>query len=239
MCGRFVLATPPAALAEHFGADEVRSGPEGPDFNITPRREIVVVAESGDLRVIDRVRWVLVPSWAKDLSIGDRMINARAETVATSNAFRRAFTRRRCIIPADGFYEWKRIGGPPSRPRKQPWYFHRADGAPLAFAGLWESWRDPAAGADAPRVRTCTIITTAADEVVGRVHERMPALLADDGWDAWLDPANDDTESLHALLGPGLDGGLEAWPVGREVNSPANNAAGLIESVPEEIAEEQ
>ena len=229
-----MLATPPAALTDFFGVAEVRSAPEGPDYNVTPRREVVVVAESGGVRVLDRVRWGLVPPWADDPGIGDRMINARAETVATSNAYRRAFTRRRCIVAADGFYEWKRIGGPPSRPRKQPWYFRRADGAPLAFAGLWESWRDRSAGPDAPRLRTCTIITTDADAVVRPVHERMPALLAADAWDAWLDPDNDDTEGLRGLLGVGHDGALEAWPVGRDVNSPANNAAGLIEPVPEE-----
>lgn len=239
MCGRFVLATPPAALADHFAVDEVRGGTDGPDYNVTPRREVVVVAESGGTRVLDIVRWGLVPPWAKDVSVGDRMINARAETVATSNAYRRAFARRRCIVPADGFYEWKRIGGPPSRPRKQPWYFRRRDGAPLAFAGLWESWRDPAGGEDAPRLRTCTIITTAADAVVGAVHERMPALLADDAWDAWLDPENDDTVVLQTLLGPARDGMLEAWPVSRRVNTPASNDAELVVPVPEEAMEEQ
>jgi len=238
VCGRFVLATPPAALAEHFGVDEVRAAPSGPDYNITPRREVVVVAESGDLRVLDVLRWGLVPPWAKDVTIGDRMINARSETVATSNAYRRAFARRRCIVAADGFYEWKRIGGPPSRPRKQPWYFRRRDGAPLAFAGLWESWRDPSAAEDAPRLRTCTVITTAADAIVAPVHERMPALLAAPVWDAWLDPTNDDPEAVRALLASGRDDALEAWPVSRRVNTPASNDAALIEPVPEETAEE-
>lgn len=239
MCGRFVLATPPVALADHFGAVEVRATPSGPDFNITPRREVVVVAESGADRVLDVVRWGLVPPWAKDPSVGDRMINARAETVATSNAYRRAFARRRCIVPADGFYEWKRIGGPPSKPRKQPWYFHRRDGAPLAFAGLWESWRDPAAGEDAPRLRTCTVITTAADGVVGPVHDRMPARLAESAWDAWLDPENEDTDAMRALLVPADDEELEAWPVSRRVNTPANNDVALVERVAEETVEEE
>ena len=152
MCGRYVSVSSPTILAERFHVDEVAGRPRRtePNYNVAPRAEVPVVAESQGARVLDLVRWGLVPSWAKDLSIGDRLINARAETVATSNAYKRAFEKRRCIVPADGFYEWQKLEG---KKQKQPWFIRRRDGEPLAFAGLWEIWHDPAIGDDAPRIR--------------------------------------------------------------------------------------
>lgn len=216
----------PTILAERFRVETVRVHESEPSYNVTPRAHVPVVADSRGARVLDLVRWGLVPSWAKDLSIGDRLINARAETVATSNAFRRAFARRRCIVPADGFYEWQKQPGAPKK--KQPWFFRRRDGEPLAFAGLWEVWHDRAAGDDAPRVRTCTIVTTEANDVVRSVHHRMPVVLPEAAWAEWLDPANDDVTRLRKLLVPAPSGELEAWAVPSLVNRPENDGPELL-----------
>ena len=158
MCGRYVTVSSPTLLADRFDVTEIRPRELEPNYNVAPRADVPVIAERHGERVLDVVRWGLIPSWAKDRSIGDRLINARGEKLTTSNAFKRAFERRRCIVPADGFYEWQAIEG---QRIKQPWFFRRRDGEPLAFAGLWEIWHDPEVGDDAPRIRTCTIITTA------------------------------------------------------------------------------
>lgn len=227
VCGRYVTASSPALLAERFAVDEVRATAGEPDYNVTPRAEVPVVAESRGRRVLDRVRWGLVPSWARDPSVGDRMINARAETVATKAAYGRAFARRRCIMPADGFYEWQAV----ARGRKQPWFFRRRDGEPLAIAGLWERWRDPTLGADAPRVRSCAMVTTTANALMAPIHDRMPAVLAERAWDRWLDPDEADTDALLALLVPMPPDELEAWPVSTLVNAAANNGPELLAPV--------
>jgi putative SOS response-associated peptidase YedK len=230
-----VSVSSPTILAERFQVETVRvTGEPEQNFNVTPRAEVPVVAESklpegGVERVLDLVRWGLVPSWAKDLKIGDRLINARAESVATSNAYKRAFARRRCIIPADGFYEWQKVAG---KGAKQPWFFRRRDGEPLAFAGLWEIWHDPNEGDDAPRIRSCVIITTDANDVVGKVHDRMPVVLPESAWSTWLDRENDDTETLQKLLVPAPAAELEAWPVSTLVNKPDNNGPELLEPAP-------
>jgi putative SOS response-associated peptidase YedK len=192
-----------------------------------------VVAQSKGVRVLDAVRWGLVPSWAKDLSIGDRMINARAEKVATTNAYKRAFARRRCIIPADGFYEWQKLPGTDAaggkrRSRKQPWFFRRRDGEPIAFAGLWEIWHDPEQGDDAPRIRTCVIITTEPNELLRPVHDRMPVVLPERAWDEWLDAENQDVASLQRLLVAAPTDELEGWPVSTLVNKPEHNGPELL-----------
>ena len=229
MCGRYVSVSSPTILAERFKVEEVRVAETEQNFNVTPRADAPVVADSKGTRVLDVVRWGLVPSWAKDLSIGDRLINARAETVRTSNAFKRAFAKRRCIIPADGFYEWQKVE---HQKRKQPWFFRSRDGEPLAFAGLWEIWHDRALGDDAPRVRSCVIITTEANALLAPVHERMPVVLPESAWNEWLDAGNGDVDTLARLLVPAPDDALEAWPVGVSVNKPENNGPELIERAP-------
>ncbi len=230
MCGRYVSASSPALLAERFGVEEVRVDEHAQNYNVTPRTEVPVVAVSKGVRVLDRVRWGLVPSWAKTLSIGDRQINARADTIASKPAYKRAFRKRRCIIPADGFYEWQVIEG---RKQKQPWFIRRRDGEPLAFAGLWEIWHDPDAPDPdgAPRIRSCVIVTTDANGLMRPIHDRMPVVLPESAWDRWLDPDFDDVERLQMLLVPAPDEEFEAWPVSLAVNKPANNGAELLEPV--------
>src|SRR3954468_11699711 len=248
MCGRYVSVSSPTILAERFRVDEVRVERTEPSYNVTPRAEVPVVAQSQGRRVLDLVRWGLVPSWAKDLKIGDRQINARAERIQTASAYKRAFARRRCIIPADGFYEWQKVG---DAKRKVPWFFRRRDGEPLAFAGLWEIWHDVKSGDDsaatggersvesthdgrdeAPRVRSCVIITTDANELVAPIHNRMPVLLPESAWTEWLDRENRDVDKLQRLLVPAPVGELEAWPVATLVNKPENNGPELVEPAP-------
>lgn len=230
VCGRYVSVSSPTILAERFKVETVRVGAEPePNYNVTPRTEVAVVAESQGERVLDLVRWGLVPSWAKDVSIGDRLINARAESVATSNAYKRAFERRRCIIPADGFYEWEKVAG---QKAKRPWFIRRRDGEPLAFAGLWEIWHDPNLGEDAPRVRSCVIITTEPNETLAAIHDRMPVVLPESAWDTWLDRDNHDVRTLGKLLVPAPAGEFEAWPVSTLVNKPANNGPELLDPAP-------
>jgi putative SOS response-associated peptidase YedK len=232
MCGRYVSVSSPTILAERFGVEEVRVEAAEPNYNVTPRADVPVVAESQGHRVLDLVRWGLVPSWAKDMSIGDRQINARAERVTTANAYKRAFGRRRCIIPADGFYEWETLESELKRKPKRPWFFRSRDGEPLAFAGLWEVWHDPNIGDDAPRVRTCVIITTAANALVAPIHDRMPVVLPESAWDTWLDRENHDIDALQKLLVPAADAVLERWAVSTLVNKPDNNGPELLEPVP-------
>jgi putative SOS response-associated peptidase YedK len=238
VCGRYVTTSAVAELAERLHVDEVRAEAETDraNYNVTPRTEVPVVAENvsddgAHTRVLDRVRWGLVPSWAKDLSIGDRQINARAESVAEKPAYRRAFAKRRCIIPADGFYEWKVI---PGRKVKQPVFIHptEADGL-FAFAGLYEVWRDKN-DADAPWVRTCAIVTTSANDTLSEVHNRMPVILPRDAWDTWLDPDNHDVEALQKLLVPAPNDLVAWYPIRTLVNKPQNNFAELLEPVPDD-----
>jgi putative SOS response-associated peptidase YedK len=188
-----------------------------------------------ELRV---VRWGLVPSWAKDPSIGSRLINARAETVASKPAFRGAFARRRCLLPADGFYEWISVTEQ-GKTHKQPYYIHRADGGTLAFAGLYELWRDKSYPDDHPRawLWTTVIITTRAEDEVGRIHDRMPMVIDPGLWGDWLDPAHHDNAALHALLTPAAAGKLASYPVSRDVNSVRNNGPALIQPLSPEEAD--
>ncbi len=184
----------------------------------------------GGVRELRVVRWGLVPFWAKDTSIGSRLINARAETVASKPAFRRAFARHRCLLPADGFYEWEKSGDP-KHPRKQPYYIHREDGGVLAFAGLYELWRDKDRPDDDPGawLWSATIITTRAEDEVGRIHDRMPMVIEPARWADWLDPAASSAEALHELLRPAAAAHLTSHPVSTEVNSVRNNGPELIE----------
>ncbi|MEJ7843416.1 MAG: SOS response-associated peptidase [Rubrobacter sp.] len=209
MCGRYTLTSPIDRLIGEFGL----AGADGdlhPNFNVAPTQEVAAVVAGNGGRRLEMLRWGLVPSWADDPGIGARMINARSETAPEKPSFRGAFRRRRCLIPADGFYEWKReVGG------KQPFYIHMGDGRPFAFAGLWESWNDG-------EIRSCTILTTSANDLVGPVHERMPVILPAGDRDAWLDPEAE-REELASLLRPYPGDDLETFPVSRFVNSPRNN----------------
>jgi putative SOS response-associated peptidase YedK len=221
MCGRYVASTPTAVLADWFAVDEVALEPDGPSWNVAPTDPVpAVVTRRDGRRRLGVLRWGLVPSWAKDPSGAARMINARSETVLDKPAFRGAFARRRCLLPADGFYEWE-------RPRKRAWFVHAAAGRPLAMAGLWEVWHGPTGEV----VRTCSILTTAANAAMRPLHDRMPVFVDPQDWGTWLDPANDDVASLTSLLVPAPDGLLALHPVGPRVNSVRNNAPDLIEPV--------
>ncbi len=241
MCGRFVSASSPALLADRFAVEEVDASVgevPAPDYNVAPRRNVLVVRERDDHRVLSRLRWGLVPSWAKDPRIGDKMINARAETVAEKPAYRRAFAKKRCIIPADGFYEWK-AGPEPSgggRPVKQPYFIHRLDGEPLAFAGLWETWKvpqdmDPELGGDDGWLRSCAVVTGPPNELMVPIHNRMPVVLPESAWEQWLDPDNHDVETLTQLLVPAPAEWFEAYAVSTSVNNARNNSAELVQPI--------
>ena len=227
MCGRFVSSTPTKVLAETFLVDEVRL-PEGVEanFNVAPTDDVIAVAVSKEgQRQLGTFHWGLVPSWAKDVSVGNRMINLRADTVRSKPTFRKNLAKRRCIIPVDGFYEWKDMG---KGRKKQPFFIRAAGGGPLALAGLWEVWKDREAGEDADWLKSCTIITTEPNGLLAPIHNRMPVVLPPSAWDAWLDPANEDTESLEKLLIPAPDDLLELFPVSTEVNSVRNNGPQLV-----------
>jgi len=218
MCGRFLLKSPVVELQGAFGFVE-RPNLE-PRFNIAPTQTVAIVRlrANGDGRELALVRWGLVPAWAKEPSIGSRMINARAEGIATKPAFRAAFRQRRALVLADGFYEWRKVEG---AGRKQPMLIRRRDHAPFAFAGLWERWRGPDGS-----LETCTIVTTAANALLAPIHDRMPVILGPADHEAWLDPARPNGE---ALLRPCPTEELEAVPVSTRVNSPRHDDATLLE----------
>lgn len=220
MCGRFTLFDSAALLAETFGVAEVPS--LSPRYNIAPSQPVaaVRVPPSGGAREVVLLRWGLIPSWAKDSSLGDRMINARAETAAGKPAFRSAIRRRRCLVPASGFYEWKRTDG-----RKQPYYIRRRDGKLFAFAGLWESWEEPGGAA----VESCAILTTSANELLVPIHDRMPVIVPPTEYDLWLSPEVRDPDALAHLYNPCPSGEMTAFPVGTTVNNPKMESPDLIE----------
>jgi putative SOS response-associated peptidase YedK len=227
MCGRYASARKRIELLEEFGAQsDGADEPLAPDYNVAPTKPVyaVLTREERQLRI---VRWGLVPFWAKDVKIGSRMINARAETVSEKPAFRRAFAQRRCLLPADGYYEWQASESGP----KQPIYISRSDGNSLAFAGLYELWRDPAVERDDPDawLWTTTIITTSAPDELGHIHDRMPMIIDPAGWTDWLDPANHEISDIRSLLIPAAVSGLRTYPVSTAVNSVRNNGPALIE----------
>ena len=223
MCGRFTLTAKPQAVAEAFGLDPV---PEelAPRFNIAPSQAVAAVPNL-DPRHLDWLRWGLVPSWAKDPAIGNRMINARAEGVADKPSFRSAFRRRRCLVLADGFYEWKRDGK-----RKVPMYIRMKSQAPFALAGLWETWKPKDDASGAP-LRTCAIITTAPNEALAEIHDRMPVILPPDAYDLWLDPGDPGREALAGLLRPYPAAQMEAYAVSTMVNAPANDRPECVDPI--------
>jgi len=232
-------------MARYFGAflDEGTDPEHAPSWNVAPTDEVLGVRDrpvrpAGEqegtrtdavtsTRLLLSFRWGLVPWWSKDDKSGGRLFNARSETVATKASFREAFRERRIIVPADGFYEWQTA----ETGQKQPYYFSRADGAPLAFAGLAERWREKGAPKDAPFIRSCTVITTPGGADMARIHDRMPVLLDPATFDLWLDPANDDAEELLAMLRPPPAGTVVRHLVGPRVGNVANNDPTLIESV--------
>lgn len=225
--------TSPEEVARIFDAEvrDTDAEPFAPSWNVAPTDPLTVVLQREDGRRVERVRWGLVPSWATSVREGARHINARAETVAESATFRTSFRKRRCIVPADGFYEWQRVG----ERRKQPWFLGpHDDHALLAMAGLWSVWKDPDTGLWVP---SATVITTAANHDVGRLHDRMPVLLPRDAWAAWLDPDEQDPGPLLALLVPAPDGVLAMHPVSRRVNDVREDGPDLVEPVPEGSAE--
>jgi putative SOS response-associated peptidase YedK len=230
VCGRFVSASPPDEIARYFDADETALPALDPSYNVAPTNDVYAVTAEGGIRRVEAFHWGLVPIWAKDPKVGSKMINARSEGLATKNAYRAAFKRRRCIIPADGFYEWQKQEG---SKRKQPHYIHRTDGEPLAFAGLWEVWRGPDKDrpTDEPPLRSCTIITTSANETMSELHDRMPVILPPSAWDEWLDPSNDDLDTLGKLLVPAPAGLIVTHPVSTEVNTVRNKGPELIHPV--------
>jgi putative SOS response-associated peptidase YedK len=221
MCGRYTLTTPGEIIAEIF---DLSAPPELPArYNVAPTQEVaaVRVEEPGGERRLVLLRWGLVPHWADDPAIGNRMINARAESAAEKPAFRTSFKKKRCLVPADGFYEWQKVEGG----KKQPWYFRLGSGEPFAFAGLWASWHK---GGGDP-IESCTLLTTEANDLVRKVHPRMPVILAPEHYDLWLDPAVDDRERLEAVLGTFDPARMIAVPVSTRVNSPANDDPSVIE----------
>ena len=260
MCGRYAASRDPEDLVEEFEVDRVDTPPRlEPDYNVAPTKDVYAVLtraprtprddegnplpgheDAAPVRQLRVLRWGLVPSWAKDPSIGSRLINARMETVAEKPAFRRAFAKRRCLLPADGYYEWYApagVGGTADRPgkvAKQPFFIRPKDGGVLAMAGLYEFWRRPEAADDDPDawLVTCAVLTTEAEDDLGRIHDRMPLLVEPDRWAAWLDPAIDDVERLRGLLVPAAPGRLDAYPVSTMVNNVANNGPELVEPLP-------
>lgn len=226
MCGRYTLSAPSEVLSDVFQVPEVQAREVTARYNICPTQEaaVVRVPEPGADRELAMLRWGLVPFWADDPGIGNRMINARAETAAQKPAFRNSFKSRRCLVVADGFYEWKKESG-----GKQPYWFHLPDNQPFGFAGLWSRW-DKGEDLDEP-LETFTILTTDAHPNVEGIHHRMPVVLRKDRYDVWLDPANEDKDALSELLTAEAGEYLEFHPVSREVNSPAHQGAGLIEPI--------
>jgi putative SOS response-associated peptidase YedK len=224
MCGRFTQERPTSELAEIFGAEDL-AGSLGGRYNVAPTDEAAVVVERDDRRAITAYRWGLIPHWAADAKVGNRLFNARAETVATSPMFREAFRRHRCLIPVDSFYEWRREGAV-----RQPYRIVEPDRRPIALAGLWSGWRDRETGEVR---RTFTIVTTAANEDMRRIHDRMPVVVPPDAWARWLDPDLPDPGELQGLLVPARDGSLAIYPVSRAVNNVRNDGPQLVEPIAE------
>ena len=219
MCGRFAQQRPASELAEIFAAEPL-ADELGPRFNVAPTDEALVVVQREDRRAITAYRWGLIPHWAESAKVGSRMFNARAKTLTSSPAFREAFVRKRCLVPVDGFYEWKREGAV-----RQPFLIGRIDGMPLTLAGLWAGWRDPATERV---IRTFTIVTSRPNDQMGEIHDRMPVVVPEDVWPLWLDPLSDPSE-LRALLEPNAVVALRIQPVSRLVNDVRNDGPELIQ----------
>jgi putative SOS response-associated peptidase YedK len=241
MCGRYASTRGRQELADFFGVDGDEADELEPDFNVAPTKPVPVIltrrsagdaaseelTRSRDLRELHVARWGLVPFWAKDVSIGARLINARVETAHEKPAFRRAFARHRCLVPADGYYEWQVA----EDGTKRPHFIRPADGGVLVMAGLYEVWRSPDAAGG--RLLSCTVITTEATDDVGHVHDRMPMLVEPERFGAWLDPALTHPDEVRSLLIPAAAGRLEAYPVSTAVNKVTNNGPELVKPAPQ------
>lgn len=237
MCGRYVSSSTPDAIAEYFGA-VFDAEPLAPSYNVAPTNDVYAVVGSpqGEPR-LEVFHWGLVPVWAKDTKIASKMINARSETLAEKPSFKGLFAKSRCIVPMDGFYEWRAPAVDPDAPpvkgkvAKQPMFIHSADGSPLAVAGLWTVWRDKALGPDAPWLHSVTVVTTSANATMAPVHDRMPVLLSQQDWATWLDPENRDVDSLGHLLEPAADDVLVMHPVSTDVNNVRNKGDHLTDPI--------
>src|SRR3954471_13048493 len=223
MCGRYTLSSPTDDIALLFELPELPQ--VMPRYNMAPTQEaaVVRVPAPGAPRQLVPLRWGLIPYWAKEAAIGNKLINARAESVAEKASFKWSFKKKRCLIPTSGFFEWKKEGK-----AKQPYLIHRQDGKPFAFAGLWSTWVDREHGSTTP-VETFTILTTDANDLMRPLHDRMPVIVDPENFDLWLDPKMEDAAVLQPLLVPHAIEGFEAFPVSRLVNSPANDLAGCLE----------
>jgi putative SOS response-associated peptidase YedK len=219
---------PTSELAEIFEAEDLVGAPGG-RFNLAPTDEAAVVVQRDDRRAITAYRWGLIPHWSETPSTGNRMFNARAESLDRNPAFRYAFSKRRCLIPADAFYEWQKVGRV-----RQPYAVVRRDGRPMALAGLWAGWKDEDTG---EIIRSFTIVTTTANEDVAPIHDRMPVVVPESAWDRWLDPTRTEGRALAELKGllvPADEAWLETYPVSRRVNDVRNDGPDLVEPLPED-----
>jgi putative SOS response-associated peptidase YedK len=226
MCGRYAIVADPKALREMFGYAEMPNFP--PRYNVAPTQPVPVVRMAEGRREFALLRWGLIPSWVKDPRTFSLLINARAESVLDKPAFRNAMRRRRCLLPADGFYEWKREGE-----AKRPYFVRLKSRRPMAFAGLWETW----AGPNGEEMETVAIVTTTASRAIAYIHERMPAIIASEAFDLWLDCARVDAQTALALVAPTRDGLIEAYEVSPAVNRVANDSAQLIEPLSAQAVE--
>jgi putative SOS response-associated peptidase YedK len=224
MCGRFTLTIDPAHLQEAFPWAIIPND-LNPRFNIAPSQPVAVIPNTGE-KIVSMYKWGLIPSWSKDPSIGERMINARSESLTEKPSFRNAYRRRRCLILADGFYEWKANLGNKS---KQPIFIRLIDSIPFAFAGLWEHW----SATDGSEIRSCTIITTQPNSLLETIHNRMPVILHPDSYELWISPEDRPSSELNELLVPYPSSEMLAYPVSKKVNSPLNDSPDLINSVDE------
>jgi putative SOS response-associated peptidase YedK len=246
MCGRYTASSSPEDLAAFFDVDELRTEALPPSYNVAPTSTVYAVAlsrhrrdvqpttneEVEPHRVLGAFRWGLVPFWAEQPSSGAKMINARAEGITTRPAFRKAIARRRCLIPADAFYEWRRRTKSDGRPAgKLPYAIMRRDGGPMAFGGIWELWK-PKDQPDAEPLRTCAIVTTTANSLMAPIHDRMPLVLGSEAWTAWLEPATDMT-TVQGLMVPAPSEWFCAYPVGTRVNKVTNDGPDLLDPLPD------
>lgn len=220
MCGRYVLHGTYSQLQDHFHTE---NWPDFADrYNIAPSASVPIIRQTPDgRRVTDLLRWGLIPNWSKDLTIGSKLNNARGETVAEKPSFRNAYRKRRCIVPASGYYEWQEVPGE----KKQPWYIHLKSDEPMAMGGLWESWTDPASG---EIIRTFCIVTVGPNDVMSPIHDRMPVILKREDWPAWFSPEAD-MMKVAGMVGPASAETMEAWPVSRRVSRATEEEAALIE----------
>ena len=228
MCGRMAQQRPSSELAEIFDAEDRIDAPVA-RFNLAPTDPASVVVQREEARAIVPYRWGLIPHWSESARTGNRMFNARAETIDRQPAFRYAFSKRRCLVPADAYYEWQRAGSV-----RQPYAIVRPDGGPIALAGLWAGWKDEDTG---EVIRSFTIVTTSANEMMAPIHDRMPVEIPEEAWERWLDPSRTEGAGLAELKGlliPTADGRLEMYPVSRRVNDVRNDGPDLVERIPDD-----